>query len=158
MSPITSHVLDTARGQPAEGVHIILDRRSPGSTDIWEPVASGFTNSDGRVPQLLPPAASIQPGIYRYDKQGFVARKKSQGERDTRISQRGANSAMECRVTFEMAGYMDKCRRLHPDFFPARPFYPLAAVQFEVTPQTSSQHFHIPLTWNPYGYSTYRGS
>ena len=20
------------------------------------------------------------------------------------------------------------------------------------------QHFHIPLTWNPYGYSTYRGS
>ena len=21
-----------------------------------------------------------------------------------------------------------------------------------------TQHFHIPLTWNPYGYSTYKGS
>jgi len=64
-SPVTSHVLDTARGSPAEGVTIILDRRAAGSTDVWEGVSRGVTNSDGRVPNLLPPSPTIEPGIYK---------------------------------------------------------------------------------------------
>ncbi len=63
-----------------------------------------------------------------------------------------------CRVTFETETYMQFCKKKHPDFYAAKPFYPEAAVQFEITPENTSQHFHIPLTWNPYGYSTYRGS
>lgn len=66
VSPITSHVLDTARGNPAEGVHIILERKADGSTDVWEPIANGTTNSDGRVPNLLPPAPSVKAGTYKY--------------------------------------------------------------------------------------------
>lgn len=53
---------------------------------------------------------------------------------------------------------MRTCKSLHPDFFPEEPFYPAVHVQFRITPQQTRQHFHIPLTWNPYSYSTYRGS
>ena len=64
-SPVTSHVLDTARGSPAEGVTIVLERKAAGSSDVWEGVSRGITNSDGRVPNLLEPSATIEPGIYR---------------------------------------------------------------------------------------------
>jgi 5-hydroxyisourate hydrolase len=35
-------------------------------------------------------------------------------------------------------------------------FYPLVEIQFSVVDGT--QHYHVPLLLNPYGYSTYRGS
>jgi 5-hydroxyisourate hydrolase len=35
-------------------------------------------------------------------------------------------------------------------------FYPEVRIDFEVRDPT--QHFHVPLLLNPYGYSTYRGS
>ena len=53
---------------------------------------------------------------------------------------------------------MENCKALHPGFFPDVPFYPLAQITFNVTPEKCREHFHVPLTWNPYGYSTYRGS
>lgn len=64
-SPITSHVLDTSRGCPAQGVHIALERKAPGSSDIWEAVGRGVTNADGRVPTMMTPSATVQPGVYR---------------------------------------------------------------------------------------------
>lgn len=35
-------------------------------------------------------------------------------------------------------------------------FYPEVTIDFEVRDPT--QHYHVPLLLNPYGYSTYRGS
>jgi len=35
-------------------------------------------------------------------------------------------------------------------------FYPEASVVFEI--RDTTQHYHVPLLLNPYGYSTYRGS
>lgn len=35
-------------------------------------------------------------------------------------------------------------------------FYPYAEVVFELA--GPGEHYHIPLLWSPYGYSTYRGS
>ena len=35
-------------------------------------------------------------------------------------------------------------------------FYPFAEIAFRVTDPT--QHYHVPLLLNPFGYSTYRGS
>jgi 5-hydroxyisourate hydrolase len=35
-------------------------------------------------------------------------------------------------------------------------FYPSVTIQFELT--DPSQHYHVPLLLNAYGYSTYRGS
>lgn len=62
------------------------------------------------------------------------------------------------RIHFDTARHMRACKQAHPGFFPEVPFYPVAEVTFTVTPDQTRQHFHVPLTWNPYGYSTYRGS
>ncbi|MEP1093762.1 MAG: hydroxyisourate hydrolase [Cyclobacteriaceae bacterium] len=62
MSQITTHVLDTAKGLPAEGIRISLQK--PVDND-WENIASGNTNSDGRVANFLPTDQVIQPGVYR---------------------------------------------------------------------------------------------
>lgn len=45
-SPITTHVLDVARGRPASGVRVRLDK-SDGHG--WLPLAQSETDDDGRV-------------------------------------------------------------------------------------------------------------
>lgn len=62
MSQITTHVLDTAKGLPAEGIRISLQK--PDGKD-WEDITSGITNGDGRVENFLPTDQVIEPGIYR---------------------------------------------------------------------------------------------
>ena len=70
-SPITTHVLDTALGRPAEGIAIRLERESNG----WQEIASGVTNADGRVADLLPPTG-IAAGTYRitFETQDYLSR------------------------------------------------------------------------------------
>ena len=51
---ISTHVLDTARGEPAAGVLVELYRGA-------ELVASHETDTDGRVREL----ADVEPGVYR---------------------------------------------------------------------------------------------
>ncbi len=63
MSQITTHVLDTALGQPAKGITIRLEK--PAGIDKWEVIASGVTNDDGRIADLLKEGQILMPGIYR---------------------------------------------------------------------------------------------
>src|SRR5262249_23878254 len=63
MSPITTHVLDTAHGRPAQGVAVVLGRRS--GEDVWTDLARGVTNADGRIMNLLPDGTVLEPGVYR---------------------------------------------------------------------------------------------
>lgn len=56
---ITTHILDTHQGRPAEGVVVVLERREHSN---WKEVGSGKTNADGRVADLMPEG---QTGIYR---------------------------------------------------------------------------------------------
>lgn len=58
---LTTHVLDTARGQPAEGVQIALFRL--GETGA-ERIARAVTNADGRTDAPILPAAGFAPGRY----------------------------------------------------------------------------------------------
>ncbi len=51
---ISTHVLDTARGEPAAGVRVELAQQH-------EVVASAETDGDGRIPEL---AADLEPGRY----------------------------------------------------------------------------------------------
>lgn len=64
-SPITTHVLDTALGRPAQGLPISLHRLMPGSQRMWTCLSAGHTDADGRVSNLLAPAASVQEGTYQ---------------------------------------------------------------------------------------------
>ena len=63
MSPITTHVLDIARGRPAEGMGVVLDSlRTDGN---WIELARGQTNADGRLTTLLPAGVPLPTGTYR---------------------------------------------------------------------------------------------
>jgi 5-hydroxyisourate hydrolase len=63
MSPITTHVLDTARGQPAEGVAVVLEFQ--GGQGGWTELARGQTNANGRLTTLLSDGAPLSAGTYR---------------------------------------------------------------------------------------------
>ena len=55
MSPITTHVLDTARGKPARGIAVVLEIAD--GADRWTELARGVTDGDGRIGQFDPAAA-----------------------------------------------------------------------------------------------------
>ena len=62
-SPITTHVLDTTRGRPAENIPITLETVDVADGSKWS--VSGVTDADGRIGNLLPADHSLQPGHYR---------------------------------------------------------------------------------------------
>ncbi|MBM4390295.1 MAG: hydroxyisourate hydrolase [Deltaproteobacteria bacterium] len=57
---LSTHVLDTAHGIPAEGVHLVVEVLGR----EWQTVAEGRTNADGRCPGLLP-EGRFGPGRWR---------------------------------------------------------------------------------------------
>ena len=113
MSQITTHVLDTSKGKPAEGIAVTLEKSV--SESNWEEIASGMTNTDGRVSDLLADGETIEPGIYR--------------------------------IVFDTGSYFAKNG--------VKGFYPMVTIVFQTQ---DTEHYHVPLLLNPYGYSTYRGS
>lgn len=51
---LSTHILDTARGKPAANVEIRLFRRCDNADDgVWEQIATGRTDADGRCKTLL---------------------------------------------------------------------------------------------------------
>ena len=74
MAGITTHVLDTAKGCPAQGVPVTLEiQRGNG----WESVGRGITDGDGRL-RTLTEAKPLERASYRitfatgaYEKGGF---------------------------------------------------------------------------------------
>ena len=63
MSGISTHVLDTAKGLPAQGVRAVLDRQS--SEGGFFEIGGGITDNNGRIAELLDPGAWLQAGVYR---------------------------------------------------------------------------------------------
>ncbi|MBL0374581.1 hydroxyisourate hydrolase [Rhizobium sp. KVB221] len=58
---LTTHVLDVARGKPAENLHIELFRIQGG---LAEPLDSAKTNDDGRCDAPLLSGERMKPGVY----------------------------------------------------------------------------------------------
>ena len=137
-SPLTTHVLDTSVGAPAAGVPVTLLARPPGAPPgarVWVDVGArgAATDGDGRVGGLLAPrldgGVEPPPGAYRLE-YGMGQRRRGGGP---------AGHPQQCQTTWS----------------------PTPAVEFEVAPPgvgTAPRHWHVPLTWAPHGYSTYRGS
>ncbi|KAL1802465.1 hypothetical protein ACET3Z_031112 [Daucus carota] len=72
--PITTHVLDIARGHPASGIEVRLemwktDRPRPLFSDLgthnWTFQGSSTTDKDGRSGHLMTIVDALNPGIYR---------------------------------------------------------------------------------------------
>lgn len=64
MKSITTHVLDTAAGQPAAEVPVELEyQESPALP--WVFLNRGQTDVHGRIQNLLAPDHALRPGLYR---------------------------------------------------------------------------------------------
>ena len=62
MSAITTHILDVSRGQPAEGVGVVLEVQTDAG---WQVLGRGETDADGRQRSLLPVDFKLAAGVYR---------------------------------------------------------------------------------------------
>ena len=76
-SPITTHILDTARGRPASGVRVELERRGANGFEL---VGDGTTDDDGRLATLMAPE-SLSAGEYRirFDTGAYFERLEQRG-------------------------------------------------------------------------------
>ncbi len=76
-SPITTHVLDTSVGRPAVGLDITLEKKS---AEQWHSLATGKTDGDGRIADLLK-SNSLESGLYRltFNTGGYFVAQKVAG-------------------------------------------------------------------------------
>lgn len=58
---ISTHILDTHRGRPAQNVAVELKHEDNG---VWTTLHTAHTDADGRVKHLLPEDYDMQPGHY----------------------------------------------------------------------------------------------
>ncbi len=61
MSQVTTHILDTTLGKPADAVTIIL---YAGGNDEWIELSRGLTDADGRIQDLIKEDLLLH-GIYK---------------------------------------------------------------------------------------------
>jgi 5-hydroxyisourate hydrolase len=97
------------------------------------------------------PAAGVPVTLEREAADGWTLIGQGSTNADGRISDLTSGDSIEpgvYRLNFETAAY-----------FAAQNvggFYPQVTVTFRI--EDPSQHYHVPLLLNPFGYSTYRGS
>ncbi len=126
---VSTHILDTSIGKPAEGVAISLSART-GLDGEWAALGGSATDADGRCKDLpaLPEGTThvrldFETETYFVNKQS--SKKQAEAQQDApRVRDSGA-------------------------------FFPEVTITFAVTP---GEHYHVPLLLNPFGYSVYRGS
>ncbi|MFB0626269.1 hydroxyisourate hydrolase [Streptomyces sp. AB3(2024)] len=126
---VSTHILDTSIGKPAEGVAISLSART-GLDGEWAALGGSATDADGRCKDLpaLPEGTThvrldFETETYFLNKNS--EKKQAEAQQDApRVRDSGA-------------------------------FFPEVTITFAVNP---GEHYHVPLLLNPFGYSVYRGS
>ncbi|HZI87329.1 MAG TPA: hydroxyisourate hydrolase [Pyrinomonadaceae bacterium] len=63
MSTISTHILDTARGKPANGVAVYLE--SQNTDETWEQLTHAWTDEEGRVKPFFLLEEPLKGGTYR---------------------------------------------------------------------------------------------
>jgi len=98
------------------------------------------------------PASGVPIVLSRRDDDGaFIELARGATDADGRLRSLTEGKALEAgvyRLVFDTAAYFASIA--------TEGFYPEAAVTFEV--RAPSEHHHVPLLLNPFGFSTYRGS
>jgi 2-oxo-4-hydroxy-4-carboxy-5-ureidoimidazoline decarboxylase len=113
---LSTHLLDTARGRPADGVAVqlfVLSDDGPARR-----IAEAVTDADGRTPRPLVAGRPVPIGTYE--------------------------------LRFSICDYLVR------QGSGARSFLDIVPVRFGVAEPEA--HYHIPLLFTPWSYSTYRGS
>lgn len=77
MRSVSTHVLDITRGRPAQGVPVVLEKRSDRG---YAKVLEATTDADGRVKELVP-AGQLETGVYRltFDTGAYFAAQGTEG-------------------------------------------------------------------------------
>ena len=130
---VSTHVLDTSVGRPAEGVAVQLAARS-GTLADWQAVGGSATDADGRCRDLpaLPEGTThvrldfaVEAYFLKHEK---FENKQADAQQDAPANRDSGTTGV---------------------------FFPEVAITFAVNP---GEHYHVPLLLNPFGYSVYRGS
>ncbi len=126
---VSTHILDTSIGRPAEGVPVELSVR--GGDAAWTVHGASRTDADGRCKDLPAlPEGTTRVRLY-FDTESYLAGKHAEHTKQAEEQQ-------------------DAPRVRDSDAF-----FPEVAITFAVKP---GEHYHVPLLLNPFGYSVYRGS
>ncbi|MET8403108.1 hydroxyisourate hydrolase [Streptomyces sp900116325] len=126
---VSTHILDTSIGRPAEAVPVSLAARS-GSDATWVTLGGSATDADGRCKDLPALPEGTTHVRFDFDTETYFSdehrsKKQAEAQQDApRVRDSGA-------------------------------FFPEVAITFAVVP---GEHYHVPLLLNPFGYSVYRGS
>ncbi|MET4922231.1 hydroxyisourate hydrolase [Streptomyces sp. PSRA5] len=134
---VSTHILDTSVGRPAESVVVSLSARG-GGREPWVVLGRSATDADGRCKDL--PALPEGTTHVRLD---FETEAYFHGRTDGRTDGR-THSQKQAEAQQDAPALRD-----------SGAFFPEVAITFAVTP---GEHFHVPLLLNPFGYSVYRGS
>jgi len=130
---VSTHILDTSVGRPAEGVAVSLSARgdSGGAAGQWQALGGSRTDRDGRCEDL----PALPPGTDRvrldFETEAYFATDDQDTEKQAEVRQEA------------------------PALRDSGAFFPEVAITFNVTP---GEHYHVPLQLNPFGYCVYRGS
>ena len=99
------------------------------------------------------PAPNVKISLSKQDKnQNWVVIDEKYTDNNGRIKEflkeeSGKNNNGIYNLTFHIVPYFERLKQ--------KTFYPFIEVVFEIK---DTQHYHIPITLSPYGYSTYRGN
>lgn len=133
---VSTHILDTSVGRPAEGVAVQLSART-GRHEEWRVLGSSRTDGDGRCRDLpAPPEGAVHLRLV-FDVEPYLtadARQRNPIDDPTRQAEEQRD--------VPRAGDSDA-------------FFPEVTIVFAADP---GEHYHVPLLLNPFGYSVYRGS
>ncbi|MEU1180930.1 hydroxyisourate hydrolase [Streptomyces sp. NPDC005820] len=129
---VSTHILDTSVGRPAEGVAVRLSARAGRDAD-WRALGGSATDADGRCKDL--PALPEGTTLVRLD---FAVAPYFENQRD--VENQRAEAQQDAPANRDGG---------------APVFFPEVAITFAVVP---GEHYHVPLLLNPFGYSVYRGS
>ncbi|MFI6282797.1 hydroxyisourate hydrolase [Streptomyces sp. NPDC050988] len=127
---VSTHILDTSVGRPAEGVAVSLAARSGRDAD-WQALGGSAADADGRCKDLpaLPEGTTHVRLDFAVEAYFLKSEKKQADAQQDAPANRDSGSVGA--------------------------FFPEVAITFAVVP---GEHFHVPLLLNPFGYSVYRGS
>jgi 5-hydroxyisourate hydrolase len=135
---VSTHILDTSIGRPAEGVAVRLAARAGREAD-WRALGGSATDADGRCKDL--PALPEGTTHVRLD---FAVEAYFSKPEKSQKSENSANQQADAQQ--DAPANRDSG---------AGVFFPEVAITFAVVP---GEHYHVPLLLNPFGYSVYRGS
>lgn len=127
---VSTHILDTSAGRPAEGVAVRLSARAGRDAD-WTALGGSVTDADGRCKDLPAPPEGTAHVRLDFAVEPYFEKKDAEKQAD---AQQDAPANRD-------SG--------------AGAFFPEVAITFAVVP---GEHYHVPLLLNPFGYSVYRGS